>query len=234
MTTKTPAPQAALALATSHETGMTLPQQPQNIMAVLGQANKDDVLLILKQAKREELTAKKTGITARLDQAQAAGNEISGKLTLIGPSRKGEIDTKAAERAAKALVEAGFGKFGVEVTFDNCNDEKKVYEYTIKVVETTEGTSSYNRDKFTLDATLPFDAETKDLLKQGLKAQQRVSDIQQELLEVKKDFANIPELIEAARADIARRVVATYQGGQEFLDEIGRRKQVITVDHAAD
>ena len=58
-------------------------------MAVLGQANKDDVLLILKQAKREELTAKKTGITARLDQAQAAANEISNKLSAIGPSRKG-------------------------------------------------------------------------------------------------------------------------------------------------
>jgi hypothetical protein len=223
----TPAPGSSLVI-NPQSTGVLAPHTaPTDIMGMLGVVNREDLLAILKQAKREELTEKKNAINGRLQAAQKEQAALQQTLDAIGPARQKDISLVAYQDAAKELTHLGFGKLTVAITFTGRVDDEKHYAYQITIKDPSAPT--YSQDKLEKSIVLPFDQDTKRLFREIANATRNVEEIQQELLAVKKDFANIPELVEAARAELARVMVGNVKGGEDLLNRLFKKRAVVSV-----
>jgi hypothetical protein len=199
---------------------------PADIMECLGQLDRNDMLCIVKQAKKEELTIKKNEISARLHDVTTQLTDLKGELDAIGPARIKEIDLKGFQKVAANLADLGFGKFNAAITYQNRDDDRKVYTYKVMILKAGNTSVGYGGGA-EMELKLPFDQATKLLLKQIAQVTAEVQSIQQELLEVKKEFSNIPEMLDAARANIAEIMAERTKGGREFLALIRNRKVVV-------
>jgi hypothetical protein len=200
--------------------------KPQTVQDVLGAATSEDIIAVMRQTVRDNLVQSRNEISARLVVVEKNIGELRETYDKIGPSLIGEVDTTVAQDIAALLLKGGFGKAKVEVAFDSRDEEKKVYAFTIKIIDPEE-TSTYSRNYVTKSVTLPFTAEAKKLNKQIIELLKKKQGIEKELMQVKRDMANIEEHVAAARAEMGRRRINALSGGQELLAQLTRKKPVV-------
>src|SRR4051812_42143192 len=82
---------------------------------VLNSITKDDVVAIYVQEHTDELTLRKQEGEKKLRALDAEVQKLNAQLVQVGPRLMKTIDLKAAQKAAKAMTEAGFGRFDVTI-----------------------------------------------------------------------------------------------------------------------
>lgn len=230
MSQNTP-PVTGLALTTSG-TALGL-AAPRTIKDLMGAPTTDTLINFMKYARRSHLTVQKNEVSTRLGGLHKSKQAVEEALALIGPKRISEIEHAAAMSAAESLTAAGFGKFKAEVRFSSRDDTKKVYHFTLALMDATKKPTDFSRDQHTQDVTLAYDSETKKLLKQRADCDQKIEGVEQELLEVKTQFARLDEWVEEKKALLAVRQLSTLEDGQAQLEMFLGKDVVAEMLHQA-
>jgi len=211
----------------TQELGLTLPgtmapgmlAAPRNIKDLMGNPDSSTLINFMKFAPQVHADQAENEVSERLGGIHKQKQAVLDTLAKIGPTRISEINIDDASQSAQALTDAGFGKFVAEVAFDSRNDNKKVYAYTIKIVHAGKKKDDYNRDLLSRETTLPFDAETKKLLKQAADFDKKIETVETELLGVKSDFAKLDDWVEEKKAMLAVQQIAGLDDGRAQLEK---------------
>ena len=216
----------AMILSPINANQMSAFQQPTTVDQVLGAATSEDILSVLRQGVKDDLTQRRNEISVRLSRAEGKITEVRTQYDALGPAGIAEIDTEAATQIAAMITKNGFGKAKVEVTFGGRDEAKKIHTYTLKITDPGE-TSSYSSAIMEKDITVPFSTEAKKLHKQIVDMIKAKQEIEKELMEVKKSFANIDEHMAAARAELGRKRINKLDGGAELLASLTKKKPIV-------
>jgi len=201
--------------------------QPRTVDDVLGAATSEDILSVLRQNVKDNLTQQRNEISARLLKQEQQIAAVRTVYDAMGPEGIKDVDRSAAEEIAGLLTRNGFGKSKVEVEFDGRDEAKKVFSYSLKIIDAHKTDEAYDRTIIERSLTVPFSAEAKKLQRQILDLTKVKQAIEQELMQVKKDFGNIDEHINAARAELGRKRINRLAGGSDLLAQLTRKKAVV-------
>jgi len=220
--TPAPAPVAPAALA-------TIPQAPHQAMAVrsglpndlfemLGPVNKDDLIVIVKQARKADLTQKINVAVAKLAELEGHVTSLTQEFEAIGPDMAESINISDAEAAAKALRDAGFGKFKAAIKYGGRDD--KARRYNFEVVITDRDDSSQWSYKHTKCVNKPFPAKAKNLVRQMALAKIKVRKQNTVLVALKDEATRLNDLAEATHAELATMIAQQTKQGRQVLERL--------------
>lgn len=192
---------------------------PRTIKDLMGAPTSDTLVNFMRYARKTSLTAQRNEVSTRLNGLHKSKVTLGETLAKIGPSRIGEVGLTDVLDAAEALTNAGFGKYAGEARFSERDDAKKDYVFNLLIVDATKKkTDTYSRDIHTMQTTLAFDAETKKLIKQIADLDKKIEGVEQELLDVKTQFAKLDEWVEEKKAILAVRQLSALEDGQAQLE----------------
>jgi len=134
---------------------------------------------------------------------------------------------KAATRAAKALTEAGFGKYKTSIECTTADAKEQQYTLELKVVDPDHGRGRSYSYKPTHELTLtkPFTAEAKKLLRETKALRKKIQGLQSQIVEVRKMLADLPALERKARATMAEHALrSSGADGQQLIEQMTNLK----------
>jgi hypothetical protein len=194
-------------------------QLPQDaVERIMSEVNKDDLVAIRVVEQQDQLTQAKSDAEKELNKLTASVTTLQTKLGTLGPKQVSSVSTKDAEKAAKALSDAGFGKFRVKATFGSTDEAKQEWTINITILD---GKKTYSNDVVETTVSVPFTAEATSLLEQIREAQKEIGVLQQTLFRIKRQFADLPNLALRARAKLARVAIERSSTGRQLLEQIG-------------
>jgi hypothetical protein len=205
---------------------VTALSHPRTVSDVLGAATTQDFEAVMRQQLRDNFIRVRNEVSGRLTAVEKKITEARKTYDAIGPSLAGKVDTSIATEIAELINKNGFGKAAVEVKFEGRDEEKKLFNYEVAVVDPKDA-SSYSREYVNKKVTQPFTAEAKKLHKDIIEMLKAKQSIENELLKVKRDMANLDEHVQAARAEMGRERIKKLAGGEEFLNKLTKTKPVV-------
>ena len=217
------APVAPAALA-------TIPQAPHQAMAVrsglpndlfemLGPVNKDDLIVIVKQARKADLTQKINVAVAKLAELEGHVTSLTQEFEAIGPDMAESINISEAEAAAKALRDAGFGKFKAAIKYGGRDDKARRYNFEV-VITDRDDSSQWASDKHTKYVNKPFPAKAKTLVRQMALAKIKVRKQNTVLVALKDEATRLNDLAEATHAELATMIAQQTKQGRQVLERL--------------
>ena len=214
-------PVNAMVLAAPQSAALTTPNgEPKDIYDMLGPINKDDLIVIVKQAKKTELDAAITVSVGKLGKLEAAIAAANAQLATIGPQLCAAIDLSKYEAAAKALKAAGLGAYKVAVAFKGRDEKARRYDYEVTIKQSSSYSAEHSKT-----VSKPLTAETKKLHKTLAALKASVTKQNAELMGLKNDISRLDDLAEAAHAELATMIARRTNSGRDILNRLLALKQ---------
>ena len=191
--------------------------------AILNTVTKEDVIAILVQERANDLAKKKQAGEAALHKLDAEIQATQARWPKVQATHKRTVDTSLDSEAIRALTDAGYGKFALEVDDGNRDDETQhfVFQVSIKAPE-----KSYYGAGSHRTVTVPFDQKAREILIETSRLRREISTAQQYLLSIKREIANMPIMERRARAKLAAVSLSRDKDGAALLAELRKVKEL--------
>ena len=186
------------------------------ILGLTTDVDKADVVAIAAVKYEEQLEKARAVITRQLEDLNRQikeGEEAIQKDSAL--AAKG-YDAAAEKELARALKEAGFGTFEVQVVLAEVVEAKQQLELSVSLHHKSDRYSS----PLTRDVQIPFGTQSKQTLKAVKAARASVTALQGRLAEVHRKLSNIPQVERKARARLAETALSRSEEGLALLDQI--------------
>ena len=186
------------------------------ILGLTTDVDKADVVAIAAVKYEEQLEKARAAITRQLEDLNRQikeGEEAIQKDSAL--AAKG-YDAAAEKELARALKEAGFGTFEVQVVLAEVVEAKQQLELSVSLHLKSDRYSS----PLTREVQIPFGTQSKQTLKAVKAARASVAALQGRLAEVHKKLSNIPQVERKARARLAETALSRSEEGLALLDQI--------------
>jgi hypothetical protein len=186
------------------------------ILGLTTDVDKADVVAIAAVKYEEQLEKARAAITRQLEDLNRQikeGEEAIQKDSAL--AAKG-YDAAAEKELARALKEAGFGTFEVQVALAEVAEAKQQLELSVSLHLKSNRYSS----PLTRDVQIPFGTQSRQTLKAVKAARASVAALQGRLAEVHRKLSNIPQVERKARARLAETALSRSEEGLALLDQI--------------
>jgi hypothetical protein len=190
--------------------------------AILNTVTKEDVIAILVQERADDLAKKKQAGEAALHKLDAEIQATQARWPKVQATHKRTVDTELDSEAIRALTDAGYGKFALEVDDGDRDDEKQhfVFRVSIKAPERSYSAGSHRT------VTVPFDQKAREILIETSRLRREIATAQQHLLSIKREIADIPIMERRARAKLAAVSLSRDKDGAALLAELRKVKEL--------
>jgi len=208
-------PNGTAILAPSHLTGHMPGLALASGLHLTDTISKGDVVAIVRQEAEESLTDQKFELDKRLRGLEEQVGGVEALIEKIVQRVISKADLKHARAAAKALGQFTGAKYEAVATLKHRDDEKQIVIVDVNINKLD--VRDYEKEVVEHEATIPYTNEMIDHLKTIKGLRSSIAKLQAELLEVKKNLANLPALERKAHAELARATLAKTGEGQELL-----------------
>ena len=207
----------ALALASNASAGQN------SMLQVAGRVTNDDIVAIFISKHQENMNMRRLRADRDLRSTNGVIKQIETELAAIGPEVAKTVKFKEATKIAEQLNAGGFGKFEARVSLEGTKLDDKTWTIEISVGK-VEKSQYASTPTFTSVASkeivLPFTKAAIDLARDLKDHQEELLAAQAELLEIKRELSNIPQLQLRARAKLAELALSKTEEGQEILTQL--------------
>ena len=191
----------------------------QSMLQVGGHITNEDIVAVAIDGHEEVMNSRKLVAERDMRRTQASINALEENLAKIGPEVLKTIKFDESQAIAAQLNASGFGAFEAKVSLEGTKLDDKTWTFGISVVKKGDPKLSYDNDTTIVakEAIVAFTDEARDLVSQILVRKQEMANIQADLLDIKKQLSNIPQLQRRARANLARMALSKTEEGREIL-----------------
>lgn len=207
----------ALALAANASAGQN------SLLQVAGRVTNDDIVAIFISKHQENMNLRRLRADRDLRTTNGVIKQIETELAAIGPEVAKTVKFKEATKIAEQLNAGGFGKFEARVSLEGTKLDDQTWTIEISVGK-VEKSQYIETPTFTAVASkeiiFPFTKAAIDLARDLKDHQEELLAAQAELLEIKRELSNIPQLQLRARAKLAELALSKTDEGQEILTQL--------------
>jgi len=207
---------AAVAAPVEPTTNLVRDPPPGSVGALLNTVTKEDVIAILMQERHDDLVEQKARgdkVLAGLD-AEAQAN--AARWPRVTAALRKTVDVRKDELAAKALTDAGFGKFAIKIDDGQRNVEKGTVDFVVKFVNTKDD-RDYRIGNLRRDVTVRFNDEARKIVAEADRIRRAIGEAQQALLDIKRQITDLPNAERRARAQLAKVAIERDVDGPALL-----------------
>jgi len=190
----------------------------QRIMEISATFDKNDIIELAKTNEEERIHAAQINGQRELDQLNTQQRKLKAAFDAIGPKLIAGIDTTADQVVVKALSEADYGKFKIEVTAAGTEEKARKWSFQVAIKEAK---SAYSSTTHSRAVTIPFTAEATSLLKQLANTLDDINQVQVDLVHLKQERSNLPAFGRRVQAKMTRCAIAKMAEGEQLLEQIG-------------
>ena len=193
----------------------------QRIMEISATFDKSDIIALAVTNEEERIHTAQLNSQRELDQLNTQHRKLKAAFDAIGPKLIAGIDTIMDQVVVKALSDADYGKFKIEVTATGTDESARKWNFRVAVKD-AKSTSSYSSTTHSRAVTIPFTAEANGLLKQIAITLDKINRVQVDLVHLKQEKANLPAFGRRVQAKMTQFAIANMAEGQQLLENIGQ------------
>ena len=191
----------------------------QSMLQVGGHITNEDIVAVAIDGHEEVMNSRKLVAERDMRRTQASINALEENLAKIGPEVLKTIKFDESQVIAAQLNASGFGAFEAKVSLEGTKLDDQTWTFEVSVVKKADPKSEYSTESVIVskEAIVAFTDEARDLVSQIFVRKQEMANIQADLLDIKKQLSNIPQLQRRARANLARLALSKTEEGREIL-----------------
>lgn len=191
----------------------------ERILAITANFDKSDVIAIAVTNEEERIHTDQIKGMRELDQLNTQHRDLKEQFDTIGPKLTKGIDTTADQVAVKALADADYGKFKIEVILGSTDEKGRKWTFQVTIKDTK---SSYNDHR--REVVIPFTPDAISLLKQVRTTLEDIQEVQTALVHLKQEKASLPAYARRVQAKMAECAIRQMAEGEALLAEMSSVK----------
>ncbi len=198
------------------------PAHPEGLMPLMGGVDKTDVVAIATTLYEQQMEIARSRLTEELKDLRADIEKGEKAVQDNAKTAAKSYDPAKVRNAALALKDAGFGAFDVKTELIGVDETKQTFKLTVKLISKSQAANRYWNSDSNVEVPVPFDSDSKDVLRNIRDLRKQVEQRTNNLAEVHKRLGNIGRVEREARAKLAEQALNKTDEGRLLLAQISR------------